>query len=723
MAQTTQAALLNGQLVTQPIAAAIQDAMRNLTGSAVAGILGINSANFMDAPFTVVASGGMVVTAGGSGGQKVLINSSSGPRLVDSIPSQAFTVTTANSTNTRHDLICGTYAQTQVSVGPVTIGTLSGTTVTTSSVTGYNATEAITYTYVIGTASSSPADPSVPAGAVALARITVPAAATSINSGNITVLLTTAQSQILSGVAGYVDLTSAQTIAGNKTFSGVTTVGGIQFKASGTGFEGVPGIRLNPDGSIVVSPGSSSVLYLGLDCPSLVAVGFGPGVTWGTITAVGYTSPDASATFGTSVNLTNGHVHAGASSIGFASVGDGVFERNGPSGAIFLGNSGNGYLYFDGANYNLGNGPSAGANLTVNGTVLGTGGFSIPNSGTATAIALSFGNAAGSGGLTSIGAAGAPINGITPSILNIGNVGVAQLLTMDNSGNIGIAGGLNATGGTIYGSFTVNGPVGVTSLASSGNISFGTGGVGGTLYASNGQLSITGAISTPQSINAGTACVVAGVQLPISFASDGSLALTNSGGTLTATIASVASSKIVYGSANTASSSSVLSGIMYFRKRFNYGTIPSAGVVEPSTDNNFAPISSGLGSFTHASPNGGNQVIQMEFAIRVNGGSAQTISGSFLTNATSYYVFLDHTIKTSSTTTSLLTQNWSVTIPADNNYHILILQFVNNGQIFVDHNAWSNIANASGSIDSSRFAYVGPSGNSSTYYAASSTQP
>jgi hypothetical protein len=294
--QTSQPAFATGQLVDDPAMTAVQNAARNLVGSSLSAVIGLTSANVMDAPFTVTASGGMNITAGGSGGQKVLINSASGPRLVDSIPTQVFTVPTADVTNPRHDILCGTYAQTQIltsSSGQIaTINVSPPPPVNVSSSPIYDATEALTYTYVTGTPGSSPADPAAPSGSVALARIAVPALATSIVTGNITSLLTPAQTQILSGVAGFVDLTSNQpSIGGNKVFTGVVTLGGIEFAYGNTPYSGVAGVRLNTTGAIFISPTApANYIALGYDCLTLSSVNFGPLNAWSYINNHGFCS-------------------------------------------------------------------------------------------------------------------------------------------------------------------------------------------------------------------------------------------------------------------------------------------------------------------------------------------------------------------------------------------------------------------------------------------------
>ena len=365
MASTLQPAYQTGQLVTQSSMQAVQDASRNLVGSSIAGLLGILSANTMDAPFTVVATSGMTITAGGSGGQKVLLNSASGPRLVDTIPTQLFTVPTADVTNPRHDIIYGTYAQTQIlSSTSGQLATLSGSTITTSTGDIYSATEALTYTYVTGTAASTPLDPAGPSGSVALARIIVPALTTTLTSSNIVVLLTNAQTQILSGVAGFVDLTSNQTVAGSKTFTGAATVvSGLQILSSG-GRLTLPGIRVDTSNNVILAPlAPGNTIYLGYDCVTLASVVFGPLGTWGYVGSSGFVPAGSSSVYGTNATISNGILHVG-NSAAFGQIGDGIFERNGPSGVAYLGNSASAYLYFDGTNYNFG--PSANGSAMVN---------------------------------------------------------------------------------------------------------------------------------------------------------------------------------------------------------------------------------------------------------------------------------------------------------------------------------------------------------------------
>lgn len=543
MPQTVQPAYQTGQLVTQVSMQAVQDAARNLVGSALAAVLGINNANTMDLPFTVTAAGGMVVTAGGAGGEKILVNSGSGPRLVDAVPTQSFTVPAANGSNPRHDIIYGVYAQTQVLASTSgQIATLSGSTITVSTGNIYNATEAITYTYVTGTAASSPTDPAGPTNSVALARIIVPTAATSIVTGNITVLLSTMQSQILAGVSGFVDLVSNQTVGGNKTLTGTTTIGGIQFKNTDTVYSGVAGIRLNVPGSIVISPISpGNGIYLGYDCSTLASINFGPLNNWGYVGSDGFHSPGNTSVYGTNATLTGGILHVGGSSNAIGQVGDGVFERNGPSGVTFLGNTGAAYLYFDGSNYNLGPSTDGQANLNVPGVVSASFGFAYPNSGSQTNNGFTFGNNSNVGGLqglTGIGSSGVAVNSVVPVILNIANVNVNQLLALDAAGNLGVAGGLYASSLHITGGISISGStVPATFQSSDGSIVIGQS--GSTL-----NLTLPSGIITSYSTDGSVLYAQTGRTLEIylnsgfcsSFTSDGSVNFSVSGRTLNVTL-------------------------------------------------------------------------------------------------------------------------------------------------------------------------------------------
>jgi hypothetical protein len=466
MAQVTEPAFQVGELVTASRMASVQDGARGISGSLISLVLGIASANSMDFPFTVSAPGGMSILAGGSGGQKVLLQSSTGPRLVDAIPSQTFTVPNASTVNPRIDLLCGQYAQVQISAGTGQIATLSGSTVTTSNQAISNATEAMTYQYVTGTAAASPVAPTVPSGFIALASITVGTSVAAIVAGNIAILLTSAQTQILSGVAGFVDLTSNQTIVGLKTFTTGATISGLQMKFGDVAITGGPGLRVNTAGSVLLSPTAPGhTVSLGYDDPSLLGVYFGPQNTWGYVGTIGYNSPDGTATYGSYCIVKNGQVHAGSSITSIGSVGDGIFERNGPSGAIFLGNSGSGYLYFDGSNYNFGRGPAATAPvLNFPGPIVTTSGVAIPNGGSQSINVFTFGNTTSAGGGTGIGSRGASVNGIVPSILNIENIGTSQLFAMDQYGNIGLAGGLIATALTSTGNASITGTLAVSGV-------------------------------------------------------------------------------------------------------------------------------------------------------------------------------------------------------------------------------------------------------------------
>ena len=423
-----------GDEVNAPDIQSMGDALRTLVGNAVAGILGIQTAIPMINPFTVTPAGGMTILAGGAGGQTIFISTSTGPRYVDNALVQTLPIAAANS-QTRNDLLVAEYTQTLSAISTRNNEASSGSI---STVTSNIENESLAYQIVAGTPSSSPVDPtsSIPSGWVALARIVVPPSTTTLSSGNIQILPVTMQSQILSGVSGYVDVTTNQSIAGNKTFTGTTTAGGMQFRAGDTAFSGVPGLRVNTPGSILLSPiAPGNTISLGYDCPTLAGVYFGPINEWGYVSASGYNSPDGTGTFGTNAIVRGGYVHAGSSSANsFVNVGDGVFERDGTSGCIFLGNSGSSYLFYDGTNYNFGHGPNTiGANVNVNGAVVASSGFMTPDGGSVSVNAFQFGNNSTSTGLTGIGSRGAAVNGITPSILNVENIGVAQLLALDSS--------------------------------------------------------------------------------------------------------------------------------------------------------------------------------------------------------------------------------------------------------------------------------------------------
>ena len=352
---TSMPAFQDNQLVRVIEASAMEEGSRNLAGTVAASLLGVQSANAVDFPLTVTVSG-MILTAGGAGGQKVLLNSANGPRLVDSIATFSQTVPAANATNPRQDLLCATYAKTSVSAGTSTFITgTGGSAVVSPGQPIFTATESCTFVYVQGTAAASPVDPAVPAGAVAVARISVAANATTLTSANITLLLISMQQQILSGIGGYVDLTSAQTITGSKTFSNVNnSICGLQLARSSS-ILSTAGIRLDVNGNVSIAPtGPGHVLRLGYDDFSLASINLGPNDAWGTLGSGGYTAPgSAPSTYGYNA-LVKGLVHAGPSALfSGPQLGDIVAERGDATGICWLGNTGTAYLYYDGASYHL----------------------------------------------------------------------------------------------------------------------------------------------------------------------------------------------------------------------------------------------------------------------------------------------------------------------------------------------------------------------------------
>ena len=280
-------ALQNNQLVDLTAMNGIENAVRTLVGNAVAAIVGSTNANSGDQTFTATISG-TTLTVGGSGGQKILINSANGPRIVDSVPTATFTVPTADTTNPRHDILYAVYTQQSVSAGSGSFATVSGTTITGTSTSSINnAEEYLTYTYATGTPASSPTDPSGPTNGVAIARVTVPVNST---TPTVSVLLTSMQAQILSGISGYVDVTSNQSIGGNKTFTGTTTIAGMQFIQTGGRLSG-PGIRLDASNNVIISPGANAQILIGYDQPSINAVYFGPSNEWGYVNPNNFLSP------------------------------------------------------------------------------------------------------------------------------------------------------------------------------------------------------------------------------------------------------------------------------------------------------------------------------------------------------------------------------------------------------------------------------------------------
>jgi hypothetical protein len=434
---TALPSLLDGDEFKSSDAQGMGDGMRTLLGNALSGILGAQTAIPMLNPFTVLASGGMTIAVGGSGGQALYLDSVNGPRYVDNAPAQTFTIAASDATFARNDLLCASYSTPQ----PITSsGTRKNeaTDGTIATVAANTQSESVTYQLVQGTPATTHVDPAVPTGFIAIARIVVGASVSSIIQGNITIIPQTMQALILSTITatGYVDRTTNQSVAGNKVFTGITTVGGIQFNQTDTAFSGVAGIRLNSAGSILINPsGTGHTVNLGYDDSGLTNIYFGPGNLWGNITASGYFTPT---------------------------------------------------------------------------------GYTISNAGTATTQGFTFGNATAVGAQTSIGSSGAALQTIPATIMNIANVGVGQLVTLDGAGNMGLAGGLYAPHLSIVGDGGV-----------SGTFQWG----GGSLHA-NGDLSATGTLFA-------TAVSISGVLLPTTFtSSDSSVIPANGSGTLNITLPS-----------------------------------------------------------------------------------------------------------------------------------------------------------------------------------------
>lgn len=430
------------------------DSLRTLVANAVASIVGVPTAMPMRNPLTVTASGGMNILVGGSGGQSIFLDSvngsTTGPRFIDNVAVQTLTIA-ASASQPRHDLLCAQYTKTLTANGTRSNESTGGSK---SDVTADTQNESVSYQVVNGTPASSPVDPSAPTGWVAIARIIVPATATSIVSGNIVILPPTMQSLILSGItsAGYVDMSTAQTVGGNKTFSGVTTIGGIQFAQGDTPYSGVAGIRRNGPNSIVVSPtGPGHGIYLGFDDPDFSGVYFGPGNRWGSITALGYTSPDGTAFFGTNITAGNGYIRAAANNVGLhftPAKGDLVADRGDGSGVLYLGNSqtspGQRYIFCNGADYLM-----PGGNLYLDASFITAGGvFTVANSGRANGAAVNFGNATSSSGQTQLGSNGVSISGVSANLFHIGSNTGQTYFAFDIAGNMGILANLNV-GGTV----------------------------------------------------------------------------------------------------------------------------------------------------------------------------------------------------------------------------------------------------------------------------------
>lgn len=455
MPTTTAWPLINdGDEVNAIDFAGMGDSLRTLVANAVASIVGVPTAMPMRNPLTVTASGGMNILVGGSGGQSIFLDSvngsTTGPRFIDNVAVQTLTIA-ASASQPRHDLLCAQYTKTLTANGTRSNESTGGSK---SDVTADTQNESVSYQVVNGTPASSPVDPSAPTGWVAIARIIVPATATSIVSGNIVILPPTMQSLILSGItsAGYVDMSTAQTVGGNKTFSGVTTIGGIQFAQGDTPYSGVAGIRRNGPNSIVVSPtGPGHGIYLGFDDPDFAGVYFGPGNRWGSITALGYTSPDGTAFFGTNITAGNGYIRAAANNVGLhftPAKGDLVADRGDGSGVLYLGNSqtspGQRYLFCNGADYLM-----PGGNLYLDASFITAGGvFTVANSGRANGAAVNFGNATSSSGQTQLGSNGVSISGVSANLFHIGANTGQTYFAFDIAGNMGILANLNV-GGTV----------------------------------------------------------------------------------------------------------------------------------------------------------------------------------------------------------------------------------------------------------------------------------
>lgn len=559
------------QQVTAVNLLAMEEGTRNLAAGSIAAILGPNGGNLsfnsMDQPLTATVSG-MAVTLGGAGGQKVLIQNANGPRLVDGVPIFTQTVSTADATNTRQDLFCARYNNAQVTAGTGNFETIAGSTVSTSTAAIYNSTESLTWQYVVGVPSASPSDPAVPSGFFAMVRVTIPANAGSLSSSNLAILLTTMQAAILSGVAGYVDLTSNQTIAGNKTFSGTTIAGGL-LMASTDAIQTVPTIRVGSYNNLIISPaGPGHTLFLGYDDAGLAAINLGPVASWGSITGAGFNS--GGSTYGQNASVPNGFVHIGPSTgpgiSGGKLPGDLIVER-GTAGVLFLGNSGNTYLYCDGTTFVF-----QGGALAVNGR------FTTQGITSSSPILLNSSRA-------TIGADdNVSAQNVSGGSLYGAFTGTPRF-AIDAIGNMGLAGGLKLG--------TLPDYAGV-SLLSTGVLQVGTG-AGSTLISPNGA-SIGGPLSCAAiSVNglAGVRSIACGVNAPapgnggdIGLARDGAgntgyIQFGNAGGNPTASLGfdgsnfvlSPPSAKIAISSINIPAQSIQSQSIYY-----PYQSIPSAAV-------------------------------------------------------------------------------------------------------------------------------------------------
>lgn len=275
-----------GQLVksTDLIATAMK--VRELVGMASFAMTGQTAFLPASNAVQVIPGTGMQVKIGGLD-QTIFLpdpNTGSVAKAAYSTAQVSQAINAADPSLQRNDLICVQVNTPNVNGDP-TGKVLNNGVVTTQTV--YDVDETFSINYVAGTPGSG--DPPVPAGWTALARVIVPAASSSIASGNIVILLATTSSIFKNlGVASLNALVGAVTLTSPDSSIAIAVVGqqirltlGELIVNSLNGITG--GITLtSSDGSVTITNNSPSAGEINLQVPTSnigeVIAAFGSGV-------------------------------------------------------------------------------------------------------------------------------------------------------------------------------------------------------------------------------------------------------------------------------------------------------------------------------------------------------------------------------------------------------------------------------------------------------------